>query len=48
MLTGTLKSKIDTIRQDFYNDNMAQSSDVVNQLTTLMFIKKCLTISKMP
>ncbi|MDY3769161.1 MAG: N-6 DNA methylase [Sphaerochaetaceae bacterium] len=39
MLTGTLKSKIDAIRQDFYNDNMAQSSDVVNQLTTLMFIK---------
>ena len=39
MLTGSLKSKIDAIRQDFYNENMAQASDVVNHLTTLMFIK---------
>lgn len=39
MITGTLKSKIDAIWQDFYNENMAQVSDIVNQLTTLMFIK---------
>ena len=39
MITGTLKNKIDAIWQDFYNENMAQNSDVVNQLTTLMFIK---------
>lgn len=39
MITGSLKNKIDAIRQDFYNENMAQQSDVVNQLTTLMFIK---------
>ena len=39
MITGSLKNKIDAIRQDFYNENMAQGSDVVNQLTTLMFIK---------
>ena len=39
MITGSLKNKVDAIRQDFYNENMAQSSDVVNQLTMLMFIK---------
>ena len=39
MITGSLKNKIDAIRQDFYNENMSQGSDVVNQLTTLMFIK---------
>lgn len=39
MITGTLKSKINAIWQDFYNENMAQTSDIVNQLTTLMFIK---------
>lgn len=39
MITGTLKSKIDSIWQDFYNENMAQTSDIVNQLTILMFIK---------
>lgn len=39
MITGSLKNKIDAIRQDFYNENMAQASDIVNQLTTLMFIK---------
>lgn len=39
MITGTLKSKIDAIWQDFYNENMAQTSDIVNQLTILMFIK---------
>lgn len=39
MITGTLKSKIDAIWQDFYNENMAQTNDIVNQLTTLMFIK---------
>lgn len=39
MLTGTLESKIKAIWQDFYNENMAQVSDIVNQLTTLMFIK---------
>lgn len=39
MITGSLKNKIDAIRQDFYNENMAQQSDVVNQLTTLMFVK---------
>ncbi len=39
MITGNLKTKIDAIWQDFYNENMAQTSDIVNQLTTLMFIK---------
>jgi len=39
MITGELKNKIDAIWQDFYNENMAQNSEVVNQLTTLMFIK---------
>ncbi len=39
MITGTLKSKVDAIRQDFFNENMAQASDVVNHLTMLMFIK---------
>lgn len=39
MITGNLKSKIDSIWQDFYNENMAQTSEIVNQLTTLMFIK---------
>jgi len=39
MLTGELKRKIDAIWQAFYDENMAQNSDVVNQLTTLMFIK---------
>lgn len=39
MITGSLKNKVDAIRQDFYNENKAQSSDVVNQLTMLMFIK---------
>lgn len=39
MITGSLKNKINAIWQDFYNENMAQTSDIVNQLTTLMFIK---------
>ena len=39
MITGSLKNKINAIWQDFYNENMAQVSDIVNQLTTLMFIK---------
>jgi len=39
VITGTLKNKILAIWQDFYNENMAQTSDIVNQLTTLMFIK---------
>lgn len=39
MITGTLKNKVDAIWQDFYNANMAQTSDIVNQLTTLMFVK---------
>ena len=39
MITGSLKNKIDAIWQDFYNENMAQVFDIVNQLTTLMFIK---------
>ena len=39
MINGTLKNKVDAIRQDFFNENMAQSSDVVNHLTMLMFIK---------
>ena len=39
MITGSLKSKINSIWQDFYNENMAQTSEIVNQLTTLMFIK---------
>lgn len=34
-----VKGKIDPIWQCFYNENMAQTSDIVNQLTTLMFIK---------
>ena len=39
MITGSLKTKVDAIRQDFYNENKAQNTDVVNQLTMLMFIK---------
>lgn len=39
MITGTLKQKINAIWQEFYNANMAQTSDIVNQLTMLMFIK---------
>ena len=39
MITGSLKNKINAIWQDFYNENMAQVSEIVNQLTTLMFIK---------
>ena len=39
MITGSLKNKVNAIWQDFYNENMAQTSDIVNQLTTLMFIK---------
>ena len=39
MITGPLKNKINAIWQDFYNENMAQTSDIVNQLTTLMFVK---------
>lgn len=39
MITGSLKTKISSIWQDFYNENMAQASEIVNQLTTLMFIK---------
>lgn len=39
MITGSLKNKINSIWQDFYNENMAQTSEIVNQLTTLMFLK---------
>jgi len=39
MITGSLKNKINNIWQDFYNENMAQTSEIVNQLTALMFIK---------
>ncbi len=39
MITGSLKNKVEAIRQDFYNENKTQSSDVVDQLTMLMFIK---------
>lgn len=39
MITGSIKNKINAIWQDFYNENMAQTSDIVNQLTTLMFMK---------
>ena len=39
MITGTLKSKVDSIRQEFYNENMTQGNEVVNQLTMLMFAK---------
>lgn len=39
MITGSLKSKIDANWQDFYNENMAQTSDIVNQLASLKFIK---------
>ncbi len=39
MITGELKNKINSIWQDFYNENMAQTSEIVNHLTTLMFIK---------
>ena len=38
MITGSLKNKINSIWQDFY-ENMAQTAEIVNQLTTLMFIK---------
>ena len=38
-ITGSLKQKINSIWQDFYNENMAQASDIVNQLTMLMFAK---------
>lgn len=39
MITGIIQNKINAIWQDFYNENMAQTSDIVNQLTTLMFVK---------
>lgn len=39
MITGSLKNKINAIWQEFYNENMAQTNEIVNQLTTLMFIK---------
>lgn len=39
MITGKLKNKIDDIRQSFYDENMSQPTDVVNQLTMLMFMK---------
>ena len=39
MITGSLKSKIDSIWQDFYNENMTQTQDIVHQITMLMFIK---------
>lgn len=39
MITGSLRNKVNSIWQDFYNENMAQTSEIVNQLTTLMFIK---------
>ena len=39
MITGSLKNKTNAIWQDFYNENMAQVSEIVNQLTTLMFVK---------
>ena len=39
MITEIGKNKVDAIWQCFYNENMAQTSDIVNQLTTLMFIK---------
>lgn len=39
MITGSLKNKIDSIWQDFYNENVAQNTDIINYLTSLMFIK---------
>ncbi|MBE6504101.1 MAG: SAM-dependent DNA methyltransferase [Methanobrevibacter sp.] len=39
MITGSLKTKVNAIWQEFYNENMAQTNEIVNQLTTLMFIK---------
>ena len=39
MITGTLKNKINAIWQAFYNENMANTLEIVNQLTTLMFVK---------
>lgn len=38
MITA-VKNKVDAIWQCFYNENLAQTSDIVNQLTMLMFIK---------
>ncbi len=31
MITGSLKNKINSIWKDFYNENMAQTSEIVNQ-----------------
>ncbi len=39
MITGSLKNKVNAIWQSFYNENMANTLEIVNQLTTLMFVK---------
>jgi type I restriction enzyme M protein len=39
MITGTLKTKIDALWQNFYNHGQSEPTDVVNQLTMLMFVK---------
>jgi len=39
MITGSLKNKVNAIWQAFYNENMANTLEIVNQLTTLMFVK---------
>ncbi len=46
MITGALKSKINAIWQDFYNENMAQTSDIVNQLTNPFFLYQMLKLNK--
>lgn len=37
MITGTLKQKINAIWQDFYNANMAQTSDI--EMTLMKYYK---------
>jgi type I restriction enzyme M protein len=39
MITGTLKTKIDALWQNFYNHGQSEPTDVVNQLTMMMFVK---------
>lgn len=39
MITGSIKNKVNAIWQAFYNENMANTLEIVNQITTLMFVK---------
>ena len=39
MITGEIKNKVNAIWDDFYNENYAQPSEIVSQLTFLMFLK---------